>query len=100
MLHKKPSPTEKAIDKIQLGKMAEALWPEFAPILRNRRDQAMATLKHLYGEKKSDCALYIAEVAIITCLDDIISTVERSIQTSRRKEMEIIDASRSPAGPN
>lgn len=91
MLLKKRNPSEKDVDTLTLGKMAEALWPEFSPVIKTRRDQAMTTLKHLYGEKKTDCALYIAEVAIISCLDDIVSTIERSILASRRKEKEILD---------
>ena len=88
--------SEKNMGMIQFGRMAEAVWPEFAPVIKLRREQALNTLKQLYGDKKTDCSLYIAEVAIISCLDEIISTVDRSIRLSHHKEKELINGNTNP----
>lgn len=98
MLRKKPDQNEIQINTISLGRMAEAVWPEFSPFIKNRREQSLIKLKNLYGEKKTDCALYIAEVAIISCLDEIISTVERSIKVSHSKEKELLNGSPNEPG--
>lgn len=91
MLRKKPEVSEKNVNQLQFGRMAEALWPEFSPLLKDRRDRAIVSLKNLFSEKKTDCSLYIAEVAIISCLDEIMSTVDRSIRMSHEREKDLVN---------
>lgn len=79
----------KTVNTINLGKVAEAIWPHFLPILEKKKLDALQRLKDHFRSNITDPSLYIAQVAVITAFDDIINEVERHIRHGREKEGEL-----------
>ena len=82
---------EKDLDKINLGKIAEAIWPDFLPMLVKKKADALAKLKDAYTREQTDTSVYIAQVAVMAAIDEIISDIERRIRVARETERKILD---------